>query len=152
MNDVIIIGCGPATYMAAVYTCTANLSTLVIEEATPESFRFSGHDKVAGVLDIKSPESLVDVMQRQVSKFGVQRIKSEVLEIRVKETLQIETKNGIFESKSVILDDRVVLERVFKNISIAELKKAGFFCVEKLQNHMMKLLCWWQVAVGLHLR
>lgn len=129
MKDIIVVGNGPAVYMAAVYTRTANFSTLVVEDRTPEYLSFTGCDKVAGVLNIETPKSLINVMQQQVSKFGVESVCANVLKLVFKERHAVlETSKGTFEGRSVILDDSIVFERLFgKCADKGSLEKQGVF-------------------------
>lgn len=133
MEDIIILGCGPAAYMAAVYNHTANLKTLIVEEETIDTFTFTSHDKVVGVLNVSSPQDLIGRMQKQADKFKIKRIRAKVQEISICDGIHVATTDGVFKSKCVIIEDCCIFERLFgEKAEVKKLEKKGVFACGKI--------------------
>lgn len=133
MEDIVILGCGPAAYMAAVYNHTANLRTLIVEEVTADTFAFTSHDKVVGVMNVSSPQDLICRMQEQADKFKIKRVSAKVQEISMCDGVCVTTTSGVFRSRCVIVEDRCIFERLFgENADFGELEKKGVFVCGRL--------------------
>lgn len=134
MKDVVIVGNGPAVYMAAIYTHTANLCTLVIDETSCPEPAFLGYDKVAGVVNARSPRDLIDLMQQQVAKFGTERICAEVTRIVLHSTISVHTDRDDFDTRCVIVDGMALAQRIFgKGADVSDLAKKGVFVCGHMQ-------------------
>ena len=129
MKDVLILGDGPAAYMAAVYTCTANLETLVVRGSGSSSPVFQGFDKVAGVLNISAQEGLLDLMRRQVANFGVQILGADVRSVSPGRPIAVETDTETMHVRSLIIEGtRDSVQRLFGDGAVsAELESSGIF-------------------------
>ncbi len=106
MNDVIIIGGGPAGYTAALYSSRAQLDTLVIEKmfsggqmaTTDVMENYPGFEEPIGGSDLALR------MEKQARKFGTVVLNDEVLELDLDSHIKkVKTKNNTFESKTIIL-------------------------------------------------
>ncbi|ACL76130.1 thioredoxin-disulfide reductase [Ruminiclostridium cellulolyticum] len=106
MNDVIIIGGGPAGYTAALYSSRAQLDTLVIEKmfsggqmaTTDVMENYPGFEEPIGGPDLALR------MEKQARKFGTVVLNDEVLELELDSPIKkVKTKNNTFESKTIIL-------------------------------------------------
>ncbi len=106
MNDVIIIGGGPAGYTAALYSSRAQLDTLVIEKmfsggqmaTTDVMENYPGFEEPIGGSDLALR------MEKQARKFGTVVLNDEVLELDLDSDIKkVKTKNNTFESKTIIL-------------------------------------------------
>ncbi len=107
VENVIIIGSGPAGWSAAIYTARADLRPLLITgnelggqiALTTEVENFPGFDEA-----IQGPE-LVERMQRQAERFGTEVLIDYVTELDVTgPTFTIKTASGSeFQARSVIV-------------------------------------------------
>jgi thioredoxin reductase (NADPH) len=107
VENVVIIGSGPAGWSAAIYTARADLRPLLITgnelggqiALTTEVENFPGFDEA-----IQGPE-LVERMQRQAERFGTEVLIDYVTEVDVTgPTFTIKTANGTeFRARSVIV-------------------------------------------------
>jgi thioredoxin reductase (NADPH) len=106
MNDVIIIGGGPAGYAAALYSARAQLDTLVIEKmfsggqmaTTDVMENYPGFEEPIGGSDLALK------MEKQARKFGTVVLNDEVLELKLDSDIKvIKTKKETYECKAIIL-------------------------------------------------
>lgn len=105
MNDVIIIGGGPAGAAAAIYAARAKLDTLIIEKAY-----FGGQMAIANQMDnypgidTISGSQLGENMINQAIKFGAVTVKEEVVDLELDKAVKIvRTKERDYETRAVIL-------------------------------------------------
>ena len=106
MENVIILGSGPAGLTAALYTARANLEPLVITgnelggqiATTTEVENFPGFPN-----GLTGPE-LYDQMQKQAERFGTRFEIDEVVEVDLKRSpFRLTTHTKTFEAQAVIL-------------------------------------------------
>jgi len=106
VENVIIIGSGPAGYTAAIYAARANLNPLMIEGyqsggllmLTSEVENFPGFPK-----GIQGPE-LMSQFRAQAERFGTRFLQKNATEVDFSKTLKkVMIDSDVFESKSVII-------------------------------------------------
>ena len=103
---MIIIGGGPAGYTAALYAARAGLDTLVLERLSAGGQMALTHqiDNYPGFEDGIDGFSLADKMKKQAERFGAKSRTAEVVRlVLATEPKQIETANGTFLGKTVVL-------------------------------------------------
>jgi len=106
MQDVIIIGAGPAGMTAAIYTQRANLDTMMIEKAAPGGYmvntfeieNYPGFGRIAG-------HELSQKMFMHTQELGITYQYGDVRSIVDKKThKEVHTADGkVFEGKAVII-------------------------------------------------
>jgi thioredoxin reductase (NADPH) len=105
-HKVIVIGSGPAGLTAALYTARANLSPIIFEGIQPggqltittEVENFPGFEN-----GIQGPE-LMDIMRKQVLRFGAQSFFKVVTEVDFsKRPFVVKTENETHTADSVII-------------------------------------------------
>lgn len=102
MYDIAIIGAGPAGGSAALFSAKAGKKTLLLDndQSITKKAWMENH---YGVMEISGPD-LVELGKKQAQKFGAELIQSKVLNVRkLNDSFRIETDNGKFESKYIIL-------------------------------------------------
>ena len=106
MEDLIIIGAGPAGLTAGLYAARARLKTLMLERLSPggQVLMTDWVENYPGFPDGISGFELMDKMRRQAEKFGLDIKSTEVSRLDVlKEKQILATDNGNLESKAIIL-------------------------------------------------
>lgn len=106
MENVLIIGSGPAALTAALYSARANLEPLVIEglESGGQLMTTTEVENFPGFSDGILGPDLIDNMRKQAERFGARFIMGNAtsVELRTKPCV-ITTDDGSFESKTVII-------------------------------------------------
>ncbi|KCZ79797.1 hypothetical protein H312_02824 [Anncaliia algerae PRA339] len=128
--NVVVIGSGPAAYMALVYTHTANLFPLFIKEVTEETLNFQGYNKVVGVLDVKDKQDLLDRARAQIDNFKIGVKESYIKEISYDNKWIITTESETIKASSIIIDDKLIFLRCFNAVDKSiykELASKGLF-------------------------
>ena len=106
MQDIIIIGSGPAGYTAAIYAARANHSPLLIEgpqlggqlTTTTEVENFPGYPE--GV----EPYQMMDDLRRQAERFGTQFVSGVVTKVELGNPHKITVEDtDIYEAKAIII-------------------------------------------------
>lgn len=105
-HKVIIIGSGPAGFTAALYTARANLKPLIFEGIQPggqltittEIENYPGFEH-----GIQGPE-LMDIMRKQVRRFGAESVYAEVTEVDFsKRPFVIKSYDDVYTADAVIV-------------------------------------------------
>lgn len=106
MEDLVIIGAGPAGLTAGIYAARARLKTTLFERLGPGG-QILNTDRVEnypGFPDGVSGVELVDRMKRQTENFGLEIQNQEVLRLDLSpEKKMVFTDKGSLETKSLIL-------------------------------------------------
>ena len=106
MNDVIIIGAGPAGLAAAIYTGRAMLDTLVLERAVPggQILLTDFIENYPGFAEGIAPFQLMENIRKQAERFGAKIAMEEAQEIRKEEShWKICGNKEEFRSKTVLV-------------------------------------------------
>jgi thioredoxin reductase (NADPH) len=112
MNNVIVVGSGPAGYTAAIYAARANLAPLLMA-SEPKAEQLPG-GQLMFTTDVENfpgfPEGitgpgLMELMKKQALRFGTQMIDEDVEEADFKPggPFRIRSRSGWRESRSIII-------------------------------------------------
>jgi thioredoxin reductase (NADPH) len=106
MENVVIIGSGPAGYTAAIYAARANLKPLIFEGLTPggQLMITSDVENYPGFAEpIMGPE-LMDVMRKQAARFETRFVSQNVTKVDFsKSPFKIWAEDKLTEAKTVII-------------------------------------------------
>ena len=106
MEDVIIIGSGPAGLTAAIYAARAFLNPLLItgNELGGQIATTTDVDNFTGFPNGVTGPELYDLMQKQAERFGTRSVFDEVVEVDFKQhPFRIKTTSDEYQAKSVIV-------------------------------------------------
>lgn len=103
MNDVLIIGAGPAGASAAIFTAKANKKTVVIDSDKGMTRR-AWFENYYGIQEISGPD-LVDTGIKQLKRLGAEYVHDTVVQAEVlSEGFKVVTESGAaFEAKHIII-------------------------------------------------
>ena len=103
MENIVIIGAGPAGISAALYAARGNLDPLVIADGTGS---LKKAEKIENYYGLEKPLSGQELYERgieQAKSFGVRIINAQVLGVEGFDTFTVKTTEGDFDTVSVIL-------------------------------------------------
>ena len=106
VEDIVIIGGGPAGYTAALYAARAGLRAVVLEKLSAGGQMALTHqvDNYPGFEEGIDGFELGEKMQRQAERFGARTEYAEVRRVDLQaQPKVIETSEGVFYAKAVIL-------------------------------------------------
>jgi len=106
MEDLIIIGGGPAGLTAGLYAARSRLKTLLLEKLSPggQVLLTDTVENYPGFPDGISGFELMDLMRRQAENFGLTIQNQEVIRLHLSpEMKEVVTEKGTLESRSLIL-------------------------------------------------
>ncbi len=103
MNDIIVIGSGPAGISAAIYTARARLNTLIISE---NSSALTKADKIENYYGFAEPitgEKLLSDGILQAERVGAKMINDQVVSIGYEDGFIVKTKSQDYQAQCVIM-------------------------------------------------
>ena len=103
LENVIIIGAGPAGISAALYLARGNMNPLLIYDGTGALEKAEKIENYYGLSTPLSGSELFETGLSQAKALGVRIVEAQVLGLGGFDTFEIKTTEGIFESRSVIL-------------------------------------------------
>lgn len=103
LENVIIIGAGPAGISAALYLARGNMNPLIIYDGTGALEKAEKIENYYGLSTPLSGSGLFETGLSQAKALGVRTVEAQVLGLGGFDTFEIKTTEGIFESRSVIL-------------------------------------------------
>lgn len=103
MENMIIIGAGPAGISAALYAARGNMNPLVINHGIGALEKAEKIENYYGLTQPLSGQELFEVGIAQAKALGVRIIEAQVLGIGGFDTFEVKTTAGNFEAESVIL-------------------------------------------------
>ena len=109
MLDIVIIGAGPAGASAAIFSAKAGKKIVMIDDdkGLTKKALLKNH---YGIKEIKGPD-LVETGIQQAKEFGTEFVKDQVVNIeKTDEGFKVETENGSFDAKHVILATGAVVK------------------------------------------
>lgn len=103
LENVIIIGAGPAGISAALYLARGNMNPLIIYDGSGALEKAEKIENYYGLSTPLSGSELFETGFSQAKALGVRMVEAQVLGLGGFDTFEIKTTKGIFESRSVIL-------------------------------------------------
>lgn len=103
LENVIIIGAGPAGISAALYLARGNMNPLLIYDGTGALEKAEKIENYYGLSAPLSGSELFETGLSQVKALGVRTVEAQVLGLGGFDTFEIKTTEGTLESRSVIL-------------------------------------------------
>lgn len=103
MEQVIIIGAGPAGISASLYTVRAGIDTLIIHNGGGALEKTDKIENYYGFAQPVSGKDLLDAGMKQAARLGVRFAEEEVVSLGFGESLQVITDKTTYDTKTVIL-------------------------------------------------
>ena len=103
MEDLIIIGAGPAGISAALYAVRANVTPLVVYQGGGALEKAEKIENFYGNAEFLSGRELQEKGMQQARQLGVRFLETQVLGLGGLDTFQVKTTDGDLEARSVIL-------------------------------------------------
>lgn len=118
MKDIIIVGAGPAGLSAALYTCRAGLSTMLIYRDGGALAKASEIGNYFGTGTVSGSEMLA-TGRKQAAELGAEFAEEEVLSVSWDGNFTVTTGGGEYHAKAVLL----TTGSGFKSVRIPGLKE-----------------------------
>ncbi len=124
INELVIVGSGPAGYTAAIYAARAQLKPIIYEGSVTAGGALMNTTEVEnfpGFVDAVMGPDLVDSMRKQAKRFGAQLITDDIIEMDLSgdvKTLKDGSENTI-KAKAVIL----AMGSAYREIGLANEKR-----------------------------
>lgn len=103
MENVIIVGAGPAGISAALYAARGNLNPLVINNGIGALEKAEKIENYYGLTHPMTGKELFDTGLAQAKALGVRILEAQVLGVEGFDTFIVKTTEGEFETRSLIL-------------------------------------------------
>ena len=108
INEVVIVGSGPAGYTAAIYASRAQLSPLMYEGSVTAGGALMNTTEVEnfpGFVDGVMGPDLMDSMRKQAARFGTELVTDDIVEMDLSGDIKIlkDGSGNTIKAKSVIL-------------------------------------------------
>lgn len=103
LENIIIVGAGPAGISAALYAARGNMNPLVINNGIGALKKAEKIENYYGLEHPMSGQELFDTGIAQAKALGVRIIDAQVISVEGFDTFTVSTTQGDFETKSVIL-------------------------------------------------
>lgn len=103
MEDIVIIGSGPAGISAALYAVRGNLSPLVLTSGVGALEKAEKIENFYGNKDFLTGQELHENGMEQARKMGVRFQETQVLGVHEEETFVVDTNDGGIPARAVIL-------------------------------------------------
>ena len=102
MNDVIIIGKGPAGLSASLYTSRAGLKSLIIGQDSPlkKAHKIDNYFGFARSID---GQSLLEQGESQAEGLGVEIVNEEVVSLKKEDFFKVNTNNAEYIAKAILI-------------------------------------------------
>lgn len=127
-ENIVILGSGPASYVAAIYAATAGLKPLVLEEETPTTLSFSHSHKIPGICQELSNSEYIGLIKKQAERFHVRIIQKKVTSIEINNYITLRSGNDLFQTKACIIDDFTIKKRLCDSFDNLESIESVFLC------------------------
>ncbi|MGN0772074.1 MAG: NAD(P)/FAD-dependent oxidoreductase [Christensenellales bacterium] len=102
MQDVIIIGKGPAGVSAALYTARAGLKTTIVGTDNSALKKAGKIENYFGFESV-SGKQLLEYGENQAKRIGADVVEAEVLDVSLCDSFIVSTTQGVMTAKSVII-------------------------------------------------
>lgn len=103
LENIIIVGAGPAGISAALYAARGNMNPLVLNNGIGALKKAEKIENYYGLEHPMSGQELFDTGIAQAKALGVRIIDAQVIAVEGYDTFTVRTTQGDFETKSVIL-------------------------------------------------
>ncbi len=106
LNDVIIIGSGPAGYTAAIYAARANLSVLMLQgyQVGGQLMLTSDVENYPGFEEGIVGPSMMEKFEAQARRFGTELISEDVISVDFsKRPFKVTTDSGEYQARAIII-------------------------------------------------
>ena len=123
MNDVIIIGGGPAGVTLSLYLKRNNFDSIVFTNKSSALLKANQIDNYYGVRNI-SGEELYNIGIKQLEDFEIPVINEEVVKIEKNENFIVHTNIKTYESKIVVLATGIIRQTA-KNLKVSDFEGKG---------------------------
>lgn len=103
MNDVLVIGSGPAGVSAAIYAARAGLNTVIISQSSSALVKAEKIENYYGFSEPITGQELLDAGESQAERVGVEIIKDQIVSIGYEDAFSVKTNNDVYKAKTVII-------------------------------------------------
>lgn len=128
LENIVILGCGPAAYVCSIYAATAGLTPLLIEEHTDCTLHFTDSHIIPGITQKITNSEYVALIKEQSSRFNTRFMQKNICKIEIDENIVLHFEDIVIRTKVCVIEDVNILNRLKEGCDGVEHLSGVYVC------------------------